>query len=68
MYTTDNLKKLPKLGQIAPEATTAFWAFDKAALAGGRLIVSASSSSTFWPARAADASVSRSTPALKLTR
>lgn len=37
MYTMDNLKKLPKLGQLAPEATTAFWAFDKAALADGAI-------------------------------
>lgn len=37
MYTMDNLKKLPKLGEFAPEATTAFWAFDKAALTGGAI-------------------------------
>lgn len=35
MYSKDNLKKLPKLGQLAPEATSAFWAYDKAALADG---------------------------------
>jgi AhpD family alkylhydroperoxidase len=33
----DNLKKLPKLGHLAPEATAAFWAYDKAALAEGAI-------------------------------
>ena len=37
MYSLDNLKKLPKLGTLAPEATSAFWAFDKAALADGAI-------------------------------
>jgi len=37
MYTMDNLTKLPKLGQLAPEANAAFWAFDKAALAEGAI-------------------------------
>jgi AhpD family alkylhydroperoxidase len=37
MYNMDNLKKLPKLGKLAPEAVAAFWAFDKAALADGAI-------------------------------
>ena len=37
MYSKDNLKKLPKIGELAPEATTAFWAYDKAALADGAI-------------------------------
>jgi AhpD family alkylhydroperoxidase len=37
MLTMDNLKKLPKLGKLAPEATKAFWAYDKAALADGAI-------------------------------
>lgn len=37
MYSMDHLKKLPKLGELAPEATKAFWAFDKAALADGAI-------------------------------
>ena len=37
MTSMDNLKKLPKLGQLAPEATKAFWAYDKAALADGAI-------------------------------
>jgi AhpD family alkylhydroperoxidase len=37
MYSKDNLSKLPKLGQLAPEATAAFWAYDKAALADGAI-------------------------------
>ena len=35
MYSKDNLKKLPRIGELAPEAMTAFWAYDKAALADG---------------------------------
>lgn len=35
MYSKDNLSRLPKLGELAAEATKAFWAYDKAALAGG---------------------------------
>jgi AhpD family alkylhydroperoxidase len=31
----NNLKKLPKLAKNAPEATKAFWAYDKAALTDG---------------------------------
>jgi AhpD family alkylhydroperoxidase len=37
MYSLDNLKKLPNLGKLAPEATAAFWAYDKAALADGKI-------------------------------
>jgi AhpD family alkylhydroperoxidase len=37
MYSKDNLSKLPKLGELCPEATTAFWAYDKAALADGAI-------------------------------
>ena len=37
MYSMDNLKKLPKVGKLAPDATTAFWAYDKAALADGAI-------------------------------
>ncbi len=33
----DNLKKLPKLSEHAPEATKAFWAYDKAAMADGAI-------------------------------
>jgi AhpD family alkylhydroperoxidase len=35
MYTLNNMLKLPKLAELAPDATAAFWAFDKAALADG---------------------------------
>jgi len=35
MYTGENLKKLGKVGDLAPDAMAAFWAFDKAALAAG---------------------------------
>ena len=37
MHSMDQLSKLPKLGKLAPEATTAFWAYDKAALAEGAI-------------------------------
>jgi AhpD family alkylhydroperoxidase len=37
MHSMDKLSKLPKLGELAPEATTAFWAYDKAALTGGAI-------------------------------
>jgi AhpD family alkylhydroperoxidase len=37
MYSIDNLKKLPKIGELAPEAMTAFRAYDKAALADGAI-------------------------------
>jgi len=37
MYSKDNLKKLPKMGKLSPEAMNAFWAYDKAALADGAI-------------------------------
>ena len=37
MYSLDNLKKLPRLGELAPEAMATFRAFDKAALADGAI-------------------------------
>jgi AhpD family alkylhydroperoxidase len=37
MHSMENLKKLPKLGKLTPEATKAFWAYDKAALADGAI-------------------------------
>jgi len=33
----NNLTKLPKMGKLSPEAMTAFWAYDKAALADGAI-------------------------------
>ena len=35
MYGMDKLEMLPKLDQLTPEATAAFWAFDQAALTEG---------------------------------
>jgi AhpD family alkylhydroperoxidase len=35
VHSIDNLKKLPRFGKLAPEATSTFWAYDKAALADG---------------------------------
>lgn len=37
MHSMDNLKKLPKIGKLAADATTSFWAYDKAALADGAI-------------------------------
>jgi AhpD family alkylhydroperoxidase len=37
MYSMEYLKKLPKVAKLAPEATTAFYAYDKAALADGAI-------------------------------
>jgi AhpD family alkylhydroperoxidase len=37
MHSMDNLKKLPAMGKLSPEATNAFWAYDKAALADGAI-------------------------------
>ena len=37
MHSMDNLSRLPKMGELSPEATTAFWAYDKAALAPGAI-------------------------------
>lgn len=37
MYSKDNLNKLPRLGELSPQAMTTFRAFDKAALADGAI-------------------------------
>ena len=37
MYSNENLKKLPKLGELSPEAMATFRAYDKAALAEGAI-------------------------------
>src|SRR4051812_26460365 len=37
MYSMENLTKLQQVGKLAPDATTAFWAYDKAALADGAI-------------------------------
>ncbi len=37
MISMENLKKLPKMGELYPEAMAAFWAYDKAALAEGAI-------------------------------
>ena len=37
IHSMDNLSRLPKMGELSPEATTAFWAYDKAALAPGAI-------------------------------
>jgi AhpD family alkylhydroperoxidase len=37
MNSMDNLSRLPKMGELSPEAMTAFWAYDKAALAPGAI-------------------------------
>ncbi len=37
MYSMKNLETLPKMNAMAPEAASAFWAFDKAALADGAI-------------------------------
>ncbi len=37
MYTLNNLLKLPQLTELAPEATAAFWAFDKLAYSEGAI-------------------------------
>lgn len=39
MYDMKNLTKLKAMGELTPEAMKAFWAFDKAALAGGQIPV-----------------------------
>jgi AhpD family alkylhydroperoxidase len=39
MYDMKNLEKLKSLQANAPEATKAFWAFDKAAMAAGAIPV-----------------------------
>ncbi len=37
MYSTNNLSKLPRIGQLSPEAMTAFQAWDKLALSDGAI-------------------------------
>lgn len=37
MYSMDKLKQLKKVGELAPDATDAFWAYDKAAMADGKI-------------------------------
>ena len=37
MHSMDNLKRLPQLSKNAKDATDAFWAYDKAALADGAI-------------------------------
>ena len=37
MHSMENLKKLPKLADLTPEATAAYWAYDKAAYAAGAI-------------------------------
>lgn len=35
MYSMDHMKRLPKMGKLAPDAMKKFWAFDQSALAEG---------------------------------
>lgn len=39
MYTKENLTKLKKMNELAPELMKAFWAFDKIAVAEGAIPV-----------------------------
>ena len=39
MYNQENLSRLKKMEQLAPEVMKAFWAFDKAAVAEGKIPV-----------------------------
>lgn len=39
MYTKENLTKIKKMNELAPEAMKAFWAFDKLAVAEGTIPV-----------------------------
>ena len=39
MYSKDNLAKIKKMNELAPEVMKAFWAFDKAAVAEGAIPV-----------------------------
>ena len=39
MYSKDNLTKLKKLNELAPELMKTFWAFDKASVAAGAIPV-----------------------------
>lgn len=39
MYNKENLRRLKKMDELAPELMKAFWAFDKAAVAEGAIPV-----------------------------
>jgi len=39
MYSKENLTKIKKMNELAPELMKAFWAFDKAAVADGAIPV-----------------------------
>ena len=39
MYNKENLTKIKKMNELAPEAMKAFWAFDKLAVAEGAISV-----------------------------
>ena len=39
MYTKENLTKLKRMDSLAPQVMKAFWAFDKAAVAEGAILV-----------------------------
>src|SRR5215467_9429089 len=39
MYNKENLRKLKKMDELAPDVMKAFWAFDKAAVADGAIPV-----------------------------
>jgi AhpD family alkylhydroperoxidase len=39
MYNKENLRKLKKMDELAPELMKAFWAFDRAAVAEGAIPV-----------------------------
>src|SRR6516225_5189484 len=39
MYKKENLTKIEKMNQLAPEVMKAFWAFDKASVAAGAIPV-----------------------------
>jgi len=39
MYNKENLTKIKKMNELAPEVMKAFWAFDKAAVADGAIPV-----------------------------
>jgi AhpD family alkylhydroperoxidase len=39
MYNKDNLARIKKMNELAPEVMKAFWAFDKAAVAEGAIPV-----------------------------
>jgi AhpD family alkylhydroperoxidase len=39
MYNKQNLNKLKKMGELAPEVMKAFWAFDKVSVADGAIPV-----------------------------